>query len=52
MRPNAQPILATALLAALLSMAVPAGAAVDIADDPAQGESTAPLVLIEFADYQ
>ena len=36
-----------------LSAASPSHAAkVNIADDPSQGDTAAPLVLIEFADYQ
>lgn len=40
-------------LAGLLLTALPAEARnFKVADDPAKGEATAPLVLVEFADYQ
>lgn len=50
-----KPRLATsfAALVALLLLALPAAARkVKFADDPVKGEATAPLVLIEFGDFQ
>lgn len=54
MRPIGRTITPTLLsgAAALWLAAAGSAATVSIEGDPAQGDAAAPLVLVEFADYQ